>query len=626
MLRAFLLAELRRCFGALCVSCIVLVLGTTAQPFPDPIRPASAFEPPGAEVVRSLTESTAAAPAALLTTEERSAFRETGPYAEAVALAREFEKRSRFAKLISIGRSAEGRDLCVLIASKDRAFSPEQARRTGKPVVLVQNGIHSGEIAGKSAMLMLLRDLLVTGRHAALLDKVIVANLLVFNVDGHENRSRFHRMNQNGPEAMGFRGTAQRLNLNRDYMKADAPEMQALLRFYSAWRPHLLIDHHVTDGMDFQYDLTIDMPMQDEVALPLARWTRDAFLPRLYEGMQRDGHILGPYGYFDSLHPERGFRTQIFEPRYSHSYAAVQNRAGLLVETHSLKRFRTRVWAHYDVTLHALQTIAANPEALLTATQLADKTIAALGGSSATLYLEGKHAPQSEPFLFRGLTPERTIAPLAGGEYTTYKLPAVDVETRIYRQLEMAKGVVLPEGYVVPAAWTEVLEKLRLHGVRTETLATPRKFQCGEYTLHDPVLARQSFEGRVRVEARAEETRSVCEVPAGSVLAPMNQPAARVAANLLEPDAPDSLFRWGFFHALFERKEYFSAYVMEPYAQRMLELNPSLRAEFEKRLQQDAAFAANQRARLEWFYQRSPYAEPGYAKYPVLRVWSEGYR
>jgi murein tripeptide amidase MpaA len=611
--------------SALVVFCCVLLCGQSPT-MPDPVRPASVFEPPGAEAARSLAESTAAAPPALLTTEEKTGYRETGRYVEAVALARELEKRSRYAKLLPIGRSPEGRELYVLIASKDRAFTPEQARKTGKPVVLVQNGIHSGEIAGKSAMLMLLRDMLVSGRHAALLDKVIFVNLLVFNVDGHENRSRYHRMNQNGPEEMGFRGTAQRLNLNRDYMKADAPEMQALLRFYAAWRPHLLIDHHVTDGMDFQYDLTIDMPMHDDTALPLARWTRDAFLPRLYQGMERDGHIMGPYGYFDSLHPERGFRTQIFEPRFSQSYAAVQNRAGLLIETHSLKRFRTRVWAHYDVTLHALQAIAAAPEALLTAADLADKATAALGGSSATLYLEGKHAAQSEPYAFRGLTPERTPAVLAGGEYTSYKLPAVNVDTRIFRELEMTKGARLPEAYVVPAAWKEVVEKLRLHGVRTETIAAPRRFQCGQYTLHEPALARQSFEGRIRLDVRAEETRSVCEAPAGAVLVPMNQPAARVAANLLEPDAPDSLLRWGFFHALFERKEYFSAYVMEPYAQRMLETNPALRAEFENRLKEDAAFAGNQRARLEWFYQRSPYAEPGYATYPVLRVWSEGYR
>ncbi|MDZ7639008.1 MAG: M14 family metallopeptidase [Bryobacterales bacterium] len=600
--------------------------GLSAQNNPEPIRPASVFEPPAASKVRSLKESTAASPPELLTTEEKTEYRETGDYAEAVALARELEKRSRFAKLLPIGKSAEGRDLYVLIASKDRAFTPEQARKTGKPVVFVQNGIHAGEIAGKSAMLMLLRDLLTSGRHAALLDRVIVANLLVFNADGHEKRSRYHRMNQNGPEAMGFRGTAQRLNLNRDYMKADAPEMQAWLRFYNAWRPHLLIDHHVTDGMDFQYDITVDMPMNGDVAMPLARWTSAAFLPALFEQMQREGHVIGPYGYFDSLQPERGFRIEIFSPRYSQGYAAVRNRAGLLVETHSLKAFRTRVWAHYDVTLKALETLAADPGAIVAAASQADKATIGLGGSSATLYLEGKLSAESEPHVFRGLTPEKLPAPLAGGEYTAYRLPAVDVNTKIFRTVEVRKGATLPEAYVVPAAWTEVIARLRLHGVESETLRASRRFQCGQYTLHDPRLSTQPFEGRIRVDVRTSEERSLCEVPAGSVLVKLNQPAARVAANLLEPDAPDSLLRWGFFHSLFERKEYFSAYVMEPFAQRMLEANPGLRTEFEKKLKEDAAFAASQRARLEWFYQRSPYAEPGYRQYPVLRVWSEGYR
>lgn len=597
-----------------------------AQQMIEPIRPTSVFEPPGASEARSLTESTAAAPADLRTTEERSNYRETGDYAEAVTFAKELEKRSRFAKLIPIGRSAEGRDLYVLIASKDRAFTPEAARKTGKPVIFVQNGIHAGEIGGKSAMLMLLRDMLVSGRKAPLLDKAIFINLLVFNVDGHANRSRYHRMNQNGPDSMGFRGTAQRINLNRDYMKADAPEMQALLRFYSAWRPHLLIDHHVTDGMDFQYDLTIDMPVNDDVAMPLARWTRGTFLPSLYQGMEAEGHIMAPYGFFDPFHPERGFRTQIFTPRFSQAYAAVQNRAGLLIETHSLKSFRTRVWAHYDVTVKALETIAANPDALIAAADASDKATIGLGGSSATLFLEGKHSQNSSPHTFRGVTAVRTNAALGSGEYTVYKLPATTVETKIFSELEMAKGATLPEAYVVPAAWGEVVDKLHLHGVRTEVLSAARRFQCGTYQLQSPVFARQPFEGRIMLDVKAEESRTVCEVPAGAVLVPLNQPGARVAANLLEPEAPDSLVSWGFFHAIFERKEYFSPYVMEPFAERMLEANPALREEFEKKVREEPDFAKNQRARLDWFYQRSPYAEPGYQKYPILRVWSEGYR
>lgn len=615
MLRSFL------CPMALLFCAAMLAWCQTTFPV-EPLRPESVAEPPGAADVRSLMESSKASPAELLTTEEKSNFTETGSYAEAVALARLLEKRSRYAKIIPIGRTPEGRELLVLMASKSRAFTPELVRKSGKPLVFVQNGIHSGEIAGKAASLMLMRDLLITGRHAALLDHAHVATLLVFNIDGHEMASPYLRINQNGPRSMGFRATAQRLNLNRDYVKADAPEMQAWLRFYNAWLPHLLIDHHVTNGLDFQYDLTIDMPENEDVALPLARWTRERFLPSLYEAMEGDGHIMAPYGYFDPAQPGRGYRTQIFSPRFSQAYAAARNRAGLLIETHSLKRFRTRVWSHYDVTLNALRAIAADPDALLSAIDLADKATVGLGGSDAMLVLEGRHSQQTEDFVFRGVTVEQKPAPIAGGTVAHYTLPRTEVPTKLYRHQEAAVMVRVPEAWAVPAAWTEVAEKLALHGVPVERLPAAREARCETYQLSEPRFATAPVEGRFPVSSvKAQATEAPCTLPAGTVMVPARHASARIAAHLLEPSAPDSLLRWGLMHSVFERKEYFSPYVMEPIAQRMAGQHPALREEFEKRLREDAAFAANPRQRLEWFYNRSPYAEPGYLEYPVRRVW-----
>lgn len=601
-----------------------VVSAGSAQPrYPvEPMRPASVAEPPGAADVRSLSESTKASPPDLITTEEKSNYTETGPYNEAVMLARLMEKRSRFAKLIPIGRTPEGREMLVLMASKDRAFTPELVRKSGKPLVFVQNAIHSGEIAGKGATLMLMRDLLVSGRHAALLDHMHVATLLVFNIDGHEMASPYLRINQNGPRSMGFRATAQRLNLNRDYVKADAPEMRAWLRYYNAWLPHLLIDHHVTNGMDFQYDLTIDMPENDDVALPLARWTRDQFLPLLYQRMESGGHVMGPYGFFDPSRPERGYRTQIFTPRFSQAYAAARNRAGLLIETHSLKSFRTRVWSHYDVTLHALQTIAAEPAALVNAAKLSDQATLGLGGSDAMLFLEGKHSAQAEDYVFRGVTAEQMPAAIAGGTVARYVLPRTEIPARLYRNQEAAVQVRVPEAWALPAAWTEIAERLTLHGIPFERLATAREARCERYLLADPQFTSAPVEGRFPVvSVKSQATESACALPAGTLLVSARHPSARIAAHLLEPAGPDSLLRWGLMHSVFERKEYFSPYVMEPIAQRMAREHPALQAEFEGRVREDAAFAGSPRQRLEWFYNHSPYAEPGYMEYPIVRVW-----
>src|SRR6266481_3939058 len=190
----------------------------------DPIAPHSAYEPPAAKAAASRAGSTKDSPRDLLTSGEKSGWNETAPYAEAVDIANRLERASRFVKVLEIGTTPEGRTMIALVVSKDRAFTPEAAARTNKAVIMIQSGIHSGEIEGKDTALMLVRDMTVTKRFAAWLDHAIFVIIPVFNVDGHENFSPYHRPSQNGPRSTGLRATAQRVNLNRDYIKADMPE------------------------------------------------------------------------------------------------------------------------------------------------------------------------------------------------------------------------------------------------------------------------------------------------------------------------------------------------------------------------------------------------------------------
>ncbi len=286
---------------------------------------------------RSLAASTAAAAPGWRTHAERTDFRETGSYGEAVDFYTRLAAASPFARLVEIGRSSEGRPLLLLIASRDRAFTPEAARRTGRPVVLLQNGIHPGENGGKDAAMMLLRDLLVTRRLGRLLDSVIVLSIPVFNPDGHERVSPWNRINENGPAEMGFRVTARRLNLNRDYMKADTPEMRAWLRMYGAWLPDLLIDNHVTDGGDAQYDATFAAHTEQDIAAPVGSWMKNQFLPELFRRLEASGHVPGFY-IEGRAAGGKALAVMTASPRYSTGYAAARNRAALLVETHSLEK------------------------------------------------------------------------------------------------------------------------------------------------------------------------------------------------------------------------------------------------------------------------------------------------
>ena len=360
----------------------------------EPGGPHSASEPPAAKAAASLAASTKEAPRDLLTTGEKSEWNETAPYAEAVELSHRMERASRFVKVLNIGTTPEGRETIALIVSKDRAFTPEAAAKTGKAIIMIQSGIHSGEIEGKDTVLMLIREMAVTKSRAAWLDHAIFVVIPVFNVDGHDQFSPYHRMSQNGPRLTGLRNTAQRVNLNRDYIKADTPEMRAWLKVFNAWMPDFLIDNHVTDGSDIQYDVTWDMARNQDIAEPARQWVNARFVPELNKRMEADGHLVAPYGALRNVNGRREFFMEVFSPRYSHLYSAVQNRPCLLVETHSLKTGKTRAWANYDIMRHSIDTILLDPEALRKAVRDADgETIARAGNASAEpVYLGGKSA------------------------------------------------------------------------------------------------------------------------------------------------------------------------------------------------------------------------------------------
>lgn len=603
---------------------LLVAAGALAQRPPvidiPPSPPKTAFEPPAAAAARSLAESTAAAPKDLLTLAEKTDYAETARYRESRALADRMAERSPWLRVVTFGKTPQGRDLFAVIASKDRAFTPEAARATGKPVILLQSCIHPGEVDGKEASEMLLRDVAITKRYAAWLDRVILVNIPIFNVDGHERFSAYHRVNQDGPKEMGFRVTAQRLNLNRDFMKADAPEMKAWLKFFNAWLPDFFIDNHVTDGMDFQYDITIDIAQNQEVWSTVAQWTRERYLPYLNDAMATDGHIMGPYGGFVDGDPAKGFATGSYSPRYSTGYAAIQNRPALLVETHSLKSFKTRTWAHYDVMKRSIEAIVRDPGALRAAVSAADRAVAQLAGTPARVHLDGKRSEESEPFTFKALRVTRRPSELAGAPLAVYEKEPVDIPTKLFAKVATTVETTVPEGYLVPAEWAEIIERLQLHGLRTERLDRAVEGEFETFHFSNPRFAPQPFEGRILVSFQSAPVVRNMRVPAGTVYVPLNQRAARVAINLLEPDAPDSLIRWGFFHAIFEQKEYFSDYIFEPIAREMAKNHPELRAEFDRRVAADAAFAKNPRQRLQWWYERSPYYEPDKDVYPILRV------
>ncbi|MCU0645404.1 MAG: M14 family metallopeptidase, partial [bacterium] len=262
---------------------------------------------------------------------EKSGGMETPRYAETMDFFNRLDDASAYAKTIRFGVSPESRDLNLFIISKHKCFTPDQAQASGKPIVLIQCCIHPGESEGKDAAMMLARDLLIDKKYPEILDNLIVTIIPIFNADGHERFGPYNRINQNGPREMGWRVTATRLNLNRDFVKADAPEMRAWLTMFNQWLPHLFIDCHTTDGQDFQYVLTYNIDTHENFGGAVSRWAKNDFLPAIIPACEARGHIIGIYGGLDDeRHPELGMTIGVWRPMLSNPYLTVRNRAGLL--------------------------------------------------------------------------------------------------------------------------------------------------------------------------------------------------------------------------------------------------------------------------------------------------------
>lgn len=566
----------------------------------------------------------AAADTSLSTVAERSGFLKTGRYDEVIALCEAYAQRYPDAvRCADFGTSPEGRPMKLLIVSPAGAFTPQAAKDKNLPVTLIQGGIHSGEIDGKDAGFLALRQALDGEAAQGALAKQVLLFVPVFNVDGHERFARWNRPNQRGPEEMGWRTTAQNYNLNRDYLKADSAEMQSMLKLIGAWDPLVYVDLHVTDGAKFEHDVSIQVEPVKSGDLPL-RKAGTALRDGVIGQLAKQGSLPLPYypAFVRNDDPSSGFEDSVAPPRFSHGYFPLRNRLGMLVETHSWKDYPTRVRITRNTIVAVLEGIAANGAAWQREAAAADQRAGKLGGQAVAL--DYKAGPKTRTVAFRGYAYTRTPSEISGALMTRYdeNTPQVwnipmkdDVQPSL--SLKAPRG-----GYLVPAAHAAwVAAKLDVHGVAYRRLdgALP-KARVETFRAEKADFAAQSVEGHQRLTASGEWKPEVRDVAAGALFVPIAQPKARLAMALLEPQAPDALAAWGEFNNAFERKEYMEDYVAEEVAREMLAADPKLKAAFEQKLTSDPTFAKDPQARLEFFYRRHSSWDDSYRLYPVLRI------
>ena len=577
----------------------------------------------------------------LRTLAEASNFTQTGRLEEVERLSREFATAwPEAVRSFEYGRSAQGRPMRALIVSRTGALTSEQLWARKIPLLMLQGGIHPGESDGKDAGFIAIRELLEGSAAPGVLQKIAILFVPAFNTDGHERTGRWNRPNQKGPEETGWRTTAQNLNLNRDYTKADAPEMQAMLRLIDSWDPLVCADLHVTDGADFEPDVSIQVEPINQ-GDPGLRASGVQLRDQLIAKLAALGSM--PLDFYPDLaktdDPSSGFALTVYSPRFSTGYFPQRNRFTVLVETHSWKEYALRVRITRNTIVGLAELVAAHGGEWRGLCSQADVTATRLGGSEVTLdYVtrwrepaqagaatsEREDTADARVIEFRGYAYTRTESAISGGLVTAYDPKTPQIWRVPMRDAVRPLLVVRAPGagYVVPVSFASIIgPRLEAHGIAFGWIGQRHAaVLAGAFRAQRVKFSAAPFEGRMRAQLEGAWSEELLDIEAGALFVPIAQPLARLVAALFEPQAPDSFAAWGFFNACFEQKEYMEPYVAEQIAAGMLAADAGLREEFNAKLQADAEFARSPSERLEFFLRRHESWDERYNLYPVLRV------
>lgn len=482
-------------------------------------------------------------PEELLTVAEQSGFRATATHAEVMELVARLDARSPRLTRLELGRSFEGRELPLLVLADPPVATPAQARASGKLVLFAFGDIHAGEVCGKEALLMLARELALAP-DPPLLEHAVVVLAPIYNADGNDRMSTGNRPGQVGPElGMGQRPNAQGLDLNRDWVKLEAPETRALVRFLTSWDPDLVIDTHTTNGSYHRYVLTYAPPLCPAGDPAPVAFLRDVLLPRTEELFhQRTGWRLFPYGNFDRERTR--WSTYSPDPRFGGPYRGLRGRLSVLSEAYAYATYEDRVRA----------TLAFVRTSFDVAVEHAGEVRALATGHDASMRETARPIPlRFEPDSGGRATVAAWVEQPDEGGRPRPTGQELDVEVELYDRFRATLSVERPEAYAIPAQLDGVIRNLLDHGVRLQVLDSPVEREVEAYTVVSIERAERPFQGhrllRLEVEPAHRETRALA---AGTVLASTRQPLGDLIGFLLEPQSQDGLVAWNFLDGVLE--------------------------------------------------------------------------
>ena len=542
----------------------------------------------------------------------------TARYNEIINYYEKLQKQYKQVKLFNYGQTDVGKPLTLIVLSRDNVFDPLIIKKQHKNVLLINNGIHPGEPEGIDASMMFARDLL---RKNALPRNIVICIIAVYNIDGCLNRG-ISRINQNGPRAYGFRGNYRNLDLNRDFIKADSRNAVAFEKIVNTWKPEVFLDNHTSDGADYQYVMTLIETQKDKQNPILAGYTSKTLSPELYARMKKSGYEMIPYGAGEEGLPDSGIVSFLETPRFATGYTAQHNIISYITETHMLKPFDKRVYATYNFMESLVNICERDAKLIRKIKQNADEQVKNQQTFALDWELDKEHV---DTITFKGYAAAYKTSEVSGMDRLYYDRTKPYTKTiKYFDNYKATISVDKPIAYLIPQAWGKIIDLFKLNGITMHQLSHDTSLDLQMYYLHDYKTPQRPYEGHyLHRDVKLDPVNMRVRFYAGDYVVYTNQALNRYIVETLEPQGVDSFFAWNFFDSVLGEKEYFSDYVFEDVAAKMLKDDPGLRKKLDDEKIKDPKLANNAQGQLYFIYRNSPYSEKTYLRYPVGRLLTE---
>ncbi|ADB38387.1 M14 family metallopeptidase [Spirosoma linguale] len=536
---------------------------------------------------------------------------QTATYPQIIDWYQKLDRQYEQARLVEIGKTDIGKPLHLFLLAADKQFTARPDRVT----LLINNGIHPGEPEGIDACMMLARNLLNGNK---LPKNVLIAIVPVYNVGGSLNRG-VSRVNQNGPVSYGFRGNARNLNLNRDFIKAEAENTKAFQTMFQSLKPQVFVDNHTSDGADYQHVLTYFATQKDKLHPEVSGYMTARFQPELDKLLIAKGFPPAPYVNHAGDTPESGLVGYNDTPRYSTGYAALFNCFGFTLETHMWKPFPARVEASYVFDEAVIRLCEREAGTILANQKRANDAVR----TQKTFALSTKlDRSKTDSVTFLGYAAAYKPSEVSGLKRLYYdRSKPFTKRVPYWNTFTIDTQVDKPRSYVIPQAWREVIGELKRNGVRLQTLPKDTLMTVSAYYITEYKSPQRPYEGHfIHTGVKVRTEMQPIQFYKGDYLVQTDQATNRYIVETLEPQAVDSFFAWNFFESILDQKEYFSNYIFEDTAAELVKNDPSLRKQLDEKRATDKAFGESANAQLDFIYQRTPYYEKTHNRYPVYRL------